>query len=181
MRNMEYCSGYCLRLHGTISMSHHVSQHHKERQHKGKHQRWRCPYCGKFGHIKPFCFKLYGYPSPSHHQPRPKHHILVNRKQWVPRTGVTNLIAHTSFRVSANEDWYFDSGCSRHMTGSKNLLIDLHPHANSYVTFGDGAKGEIKGIGKLNFPRVPNLDNFLLVKIFPIWEPVGEKISSRMS
>jgi hypothetical protein len=61
-------------------MSHHVSQHHKERQHKGKHQRWRCHYCGKFGHIKPFCYKLYGYPSPSHHQPRPKHHIPVNIK-----------------------------------------------------------------------------------------------------
>ena len=50
------------------------------------------------------------------------------------------------------------------MTGSKNLLIDLHPHATSYVTFGDGAKGEIKGIGKLNCHGVPNLDNVLLVK-----------------
>ena len=50
------------------------------------------------------------------------------------------------------------------MTGSKNLLIDLQPHATSYVTFGDGAKGEIKGIGKLNCPGVPNLDNVLLVK-----------------
>ena len=32
------------------------------------------------------------------------------------------------------------------------------------MTFGDGAKGEIKGIGKLNCPGVPNLDNVLLVK-----------------
>ena len=52
-------------------MSHHMSQHHKGRQQKGKHQRWRCHYCAKFGHIKPLCYKLYGYPSPSHHQPRP--------------------------------------------------------------------------------------------------------------
>ena len=50
------------------------------------------------------------------------------------------------------------------MTGNKNLLTDLHPHTTSYVTFGDRAKGEIKGIGKLNFPEVPNLDNVLLVK-----------------
>ncbi|XP_050881216.1 uncharacterized protein LOC127084755 [Lathyrus oleraceus] len=145
-------------------MSHHISQHHKGRQQKGKHQRWRCHYCGKFGHIKPFCYKLYDYPSPSHHQPRPKHHIPVNRKQWVPRNSVINLIANTSFRVSAKEDWYFDSGCSRHMTGNKNLLTGLHPHATIYVTFGDGAKGEIKGIGKINCPGVPNLDNVLLVK-----------------
>ena len=50
------------------------------------------------------------------------------------------------------------------MTGNKNLLTGLHPHATSYVTFGDGAKGEIKGTGKLNFPGVLNLDNVLLVK-----------------
>ena len=50
------------------------------------------------------------------------------------------------------------------MTGNKNLLTVLHPHATSYVTFGDGEKGEIKGIGKLNYPGVPNLDNVLLVK-----------------
>ena len=108
-------------------MSYHMSQHHKGRQQKGKHQRWRCHYCGKFGHIKPFCYKLYGYPSPSHHQPKPKHHRPVNKKQWVPRTDVTSLIAHTSFRVSAKEDWYFDSGCSRHMTGNKNLLTGVAP------------------------------------------------------
>ncbi|KAI5409817.1 hypothetical protein KIW84_055319 [Lathyrus oleraceus] len=43
-------------------MSHHMSQYHKGRQQKGKHQRWRCHYCGKFGHIKPFCYKLHGSP-----------------------------------------------------------------------------------------------------------------------
>jgi hypothetical protein len=50
------------------------------------------------------------------------------------------------------------------MTGSKNLLVDLQSHVTSYVNFGDGAKGEIKGIGKLNCSGVPNLDNVLLVK-----------------
>jgi hypothetical protein len=154
----------CSHIDNKPAMSHHMSQHHKGRQQKGKHQKWRCHYCGKFGHIKPLCYKLYGYPQPAHYQPKPKHHRPVNKKQWVPRTNVTSLIAHTSFRVSAKEDWYFDSGCSRHMTGNKNLLTGLHPHATSYVTFGDGAKGEIKGIGKLNCPGVPNLDNVLLVK-----------------
>jgi hypothetical protein len=50
------------------------------------------------------------------------------------------------------------------MTRNKDLLTGLHPHATSYVTFGDGAKGEIKGIGKLDCPGVPDLDNVLLVK-----------------
>jgi hypothetical protein len=48
-------------------MSHHMSQHQRRKQLKGKPQRWRCQYCGKFGHLKPFCYKLYGYPRPTHH------------------------------------------------------------------------------------------------------------------
>ena len=50
------------------------------------------------------------------------------------------------------------------MTGNKHLLTDLHSHATSYVTFGDGAKGKIKGTGKLDCPGVSDLDNVLLVK-----------------
>ncbi|KAI5382437.1 hypothetical protein KIW84_070023 [Lathyrus oleraceus] len=50
------------------------------------------------------------------------------------------------------------------MTGNKDLITGLHPHAISYVTFGDGAKGEIKGIWKLDCPRVPKLDKVLLLK-----------------
>jgi hypothetical protein len=50
------------------------------------------------------------------------------------------------------------------MTGMSNLLVDLQPHATRYVTFGDGAKGEVKGVGKLDCPEVPKLSNVLLVK-----------------
>ncbi|XP_058784316.1 uncharacterized protein LOC131659095 [Vicia villosa] len=74
------------------------------------------------------------------------------------------LIAQTSLRVSAKEEWYFDSGCSKHMTGIKNLLEDIKPNSTSYVTFYDRAKGEIKGVGKLECPVVPKLENVLLVK-----------------
>jgi hypothetical protein len=45
-----------------------------------------------------------------------------------------------------------------------NLLVDIQPHTTSYVTFGDGAKGKIKGVGKLDSPGVPELNNVLLVK-----------------
>ncbi|XP_058725802.1 uncharacterized protein LOC131597105 [Vicia villosa] len=50
------------------------------------------------------------------------------------------------------------------MTGIKNLLVDIKNHSTSYVTFGDGAKGEIKGVGKLDCSGVPNLEGVLLVK-----------------
>ncbi|XP_058761387.1 uncharacterized protein LOC131634779 [Vicia villosa] len=84
--------------------------------------------------------------------------------QWTSRNVFSSLIAHTSLRFSTKDDWYFDSGCSRHMTHVKNLLVDIKPHSSSYVTFGDGAKDEIKGIRNLECIGVPNLNNVLLVK-----------------
>lgn len=35
------------------------------------------------------------------------------------------------------------------MTGEKIYLEEWKPYSNSYVTFGDGAKGKIKGLDKL--------------------------------
>ncbi|XP_058771038.1 uncharacterized protein LOC131644531 [Vicia villosa] len=142
-------------------MSRHATQHQDRSKMKRKFQRWRCHHCGRFGHIKPFCFRLYGYPDQAPYY-RPKQVMPIQKPQWIPKNMA--LIAHTSLRVSAKEDWYFDSGCSRHMTGIKNLLVDIRNHATSYVTFGDGAKGEIKGVGKLNCSGVPNLEGVLLVK-----------------
>src|SRR3954469_20652101 len=143
------------------AMSKHVTQHHEKSEMKKKFQRWRCHYCGRFGHIKPFCFRLYGYPDQAPYY-KPKQIMPIQKQQWKPKNMA--LIAHTSLRVSDKEDWYFNSGCSRHMTGVKNLLVDIKNHSTSYVTFGDGAKGEIKGVGKLDCSGVPNLEGVLLVK-----------------
>ncbi|XP_057432497.1 uncharacterized protein LOC130725270 [Lotus japonicus] len=124
---------------------------------------WRCHHCGRFGHIRPYCYKLFGFPRPSNryyvnYQPDQR------RQEWKPKGGIHALIAHTSLRVSSEEDWYFDSGCSRHMTGVKNLLDKVKPRTTSYVTFGDGAKGKIKGSGKLVSSGSPGLDDVLLVE-----------------
>src|ERR1044072_1267729 len=50
------------------------------------------------------------------------------------------------------------------MTGMKNYLVDLKAYDTSYVTFGDGAKGRIRGIGKLVKTGSPSLDDVLLVE-----------------
>jgi hypothetical protein len=86
------------------------------------------------------------------------------KKEWIPKCDNVGLIAHTSLRASCKEDWYFDSGCSRHMTGVDKYLEDVRPYAKSYATFGDGAKGKILGIGNLIKDGLPRLDNVLLVK-----------------
>lgn len=127
------------------------SRHHGKRKGNhsgGKFKHWRCHHCGCFGHIKPFCFKLYGYPksAPQHRTQQVMPTITKQRvpkvvnvmpgvkKQWVPKMVIVSLIAYTSLRVSAKEDWYFDNGCSRHMTGVKNLLVNMKSHSTSYVT-----------------------------------------------
>lgn len=76
---------------------------------------------------------------------------------------VTSLIAHTSIRLSSREDFYIDSGFSRHMTGETSCLEELKPYSNDYI-FGDGVKDIINGICKLVFPGLPNLENVMLVE-----------------
>jgi hypothetical protein len=50
------------------------------------------------------------------------------------------------------------------MTGVEKYLKNVKPYTTSFVTFGDGAKGEILGIGNLINNDLPNLENVLMVK-----------------
>jgi len=59
--------------------------------------------------------------------------------------------------------WYMDSGCSRHMTGEKDLFVDLTPKDGGYVTFGDNAKGKVVGIGVVGQPQLTTIKNVLLI------------------
>jgi hypothetical protein len=43
------------------------------------------------------------------------------------------------------------------MTGVNKFLEDMRSYKSSHVTFGDGAKGEIQGIGKLINDGLPEL------------------------
>ncbi|XP_073119333.1 uncharacterized protein [Henckelia pumila] len=47
---------------------------------------------------------------------------------------------------------YLDSGCSRHMTGNKELLQLVKPNEKGTVTFGDNNKGVIEGFGSIGPP-----------------------------
>ncbi|KAK2368373.1 gag-protease polyprotein [Trifolium repens] len=132
----------------------------------------RCDHCGRSGHVIKECFKIQGYPQRPRSPRKNEKKILVQqvkyqetqvRKVWRPKED-SKLKAHTCIRLSSYEDWYFDSGCSKHMTGDKKYLKELRPCSKGSVTFGDGAKGRIKGIGKLGDPSLPYLDKVLLVE-----------------
>ncbi|XP_070054083.1 golgin IMH1-like [Nicotiana tomentosiformis] len=47
-----------------------------------------------------------------------------------------------------NQIWYMDSGCSKHMTESKNQFLSLEDLKGGNVSFEIGKKGEIIGVGK---------------------------------
>ena len=51
--------------------------------------------------------------------------------------------------------WYLDSGCSTHMTGNKGLFKTLFEGKIGTVTFGDGSKSVIRGIGIVDIPGLP--------------------------
>ena len=61
----------------------------------------------------------------------------------------------TTLKVRDDCFWYLDSGCSMHMTGNKSLFKTLLERKVGSVTFGDGSKSFILGIGKVDIPGLP--------------------------
>ncbi|XP_074291089.1 uncharacterized protein LOC141617850 [Silene latifolia] len=66
--------------------------------------------------------------------------------------------------VKENNQWYHDSGCSRHMTGDISLFISLEPFDGGKVTFGDNKKGKVIGIGKIGISTSHAFSDVYLVK-----------------
>ncbi|KAJ9557303.1 hypothetical protein OSB04_011917 [Centaurea solstitialis] len=62
--------------------------------------------------------------------------------------------------------WYLDSGCSRHMTGSKSVLTNYREERGSAVTFGGNGRGQTRGYGTLTngvttFKRVAYVEGLM--------------------
>ena len=124
---------------------------------------WTCHYCKRKGHIRPFCYKLYGYPKHHGHKSH-ESGMRTAKKEWIPKFNNVGLMGHISQKPSSNEVQYFDSGCSRHMTGKIGYIENIRPCEKGFVTFGDGGKGKICGIGNLISSGLPNLENVFLVE-----------------
>ncbi|KAJ9536321.1 hypothetical protein OSB04_un000501 [Centaurea solstitialis] len=62
--------------------------------------------------------------------------------------------------------WYLDSGCSRHMTGSKSVLTNYREERGPAVTFGGNGRGQTRGYGTLTngvttFKRVAYVESLM--------------------
>ncbi|MGV8048464.1 hypothetical protein PJP07_30140, partial [Mycobacterium kansasii] len=74
------------------------------------------------------------------------------------------MVAHTAFKATNHSKWYLDSGCSRHMTGDKNLFTELKDMTDGSVTFGDGSNCKIIGQGTVQLCNFPLFKNVLYVE-----------------
>ncbi|KAJ9539187.1 hypothetical protein OSB04_031920 [Centaurea solstitialis] len=80
---------------------------------------------------------------------------------------VTNSTSPTDNSGSIDKGiWYLDSGCSRHMTGSKSVLSNYREERGPTVTFGGNGKGQTRGYGTLTngvttFKRVAYVEGLM--------------------
>ena len=64
-------------------------------------------------------------------------------------------IALTALKACDSCLSYLDNGCSRHMIGNKGLFKTLFEGKIGTVTFGDGSKSVIRGIGTVDILGLP--------------------------
>ncbi|XP_010546473.1 PREDICTED: uncharacterized protein LOC104818552, partial [Tarenaya hassleriana] len=80
------------------------------------------------------------------------------RQVWRRKDVSRCNVAYTSELKSSEQWWYFDSGCSHHMTGDVSMLSTFEENLKGgNVTFGDGRKGKILDKGNLDASGLPKL------------------------
>ncbi|CAA0809472.1 Unknown protein, partial [Striga hermonthica] len=103
---------------------------------KQRRRRYVCHYCHAPGHIRPFCYKLHSFDRSfesgvsSASRNSSKNHVTRTKENffWVPKSELKCNVIHTSLKSNIVGSWYFDSGCSRHMTGTRDFLCDIESY-----------------------------------------------------
>ncbi|XP_051143423.1 uncharacterized protein LOC127259855 [Andrographis paniculata] len=122
-----------------------------------------CNYCRLPGHVVERCYKLIKDVMSGRNIRWPTEGLKQNikvRLVWIPKKHHKQMECNVilSSQESTRVDrWYFDSGCSRHMTNQKGLLKNLFEDRSGDVIFGDGARGKISGYGILEKEGTPRL------------------------
>ena len=83
--------------------------------------------------------------------------IITYDDNYVCYTALTALKPHDSCL------WYLDSGCSRHMIGNKAMFKTLFEGKIGIVTFRDGNKSVIRGIGTVDILGLPIFEDVCIL------------------
>ena len=62
------------------------------------------------------------------------------------------------------QQWYLDSGFSKHMTGDKSKFLRISYKQEGYVTYGDNNKGRILGRGSIGDKDILVIHDVLYVE-----------------
>ena len=59
-----------------------------------------------------------------------------------------------------------DSGCTKHMTGDRSLLMDstLRPSIKIHITFADTSKSKVLGLGRVAISKDQHMDKVMLAE-----------------
>jgi hypothetical protein len=112
---------------------------HQETQTKFKFWPWKCHYGGKYGHIKPFCYRLHGYPThPTH--PRVNHVMIKTINEWKPKV-VPHETTCSSICLISKEDevklWHQNLG----HVNLKEISLGYSTNNRAYRVFYSRTKG----------------------------------------
>ncbi|XP_070008199.1 uncharacterized protein [Nicotiana sylvestris] len=105
-----------------------------------------CTHYGKAGHYKNECN--------AKEKASQKNKVFVQEKNKLPGWVQVKRMSQI---------WYMDSGCSKHMTGNKDQFLSLENLKGGNVSFGNGKKGEIIGVGKVGKTDSHSIENVYLI------------------
>ncbi|XP_070005276.1 uncharacterized protein [Nicotiana sylvestris] len=103
-------------------------------------------HCGKAGHYKNECN--------AKEKASQKNKVFVQEKNKLP--GWLQVKGRSQI-------WYMDSGYSKHMTGNKDQFLSLEGLKRGNVSFGNGKKCEIIGVGKVVKTDSHSIENVYLI------------------
>ncbi|KAF7832387.1 Retrovirus-related Pol polyprotein from transposon TNT 1-94 [Senna tora] len=118
---------------------------HSGEQRQVKNNSIKCYCCGKIGHNEADCW--------TKQRNEEKHANVAEEEESML------FMAHSFDKNIANDVWFLDSGCSNHMTGSKQLFKEPDEKETSTVRLGDSSGRESVGQLMANGYRILFDDN----------------------
>ncbi|XP_021995970.1 uncharacterized protein LOC110893158 [Helianthus annuus] len=112
---------------------------------KSKGRNWstvRCYNCQKMGHTAKFCHRKDDYEKTDN--------VLIHRDEESNEHEDTMFMIFNMEETIKDDCWYLDSGCSNHMTGNRELFINLDESIKKEVRTGDDKRLEVQGCGEVS-------------------------------